>query len=97
MVAPREHGLPNLENVPTLLIPDMEVFITPKLDKSPADQISSNYKKNAENRDKELPKVQRYVLNTAASLTVLHDMLENNWQAMPNDDMLNMIKKSLCL
>ena len=44
----------------------MKVFTKPKLDKSLADQISPSYKKTAENRDKELSKVQRKVLNAAA-------------------------------
>jgi hypothetical protein len=54
-------------------LPDMEVFLTPKLDKSLADQISPSYKKTAENRDKELSKVQRHVLNAAAPLRASTD------------------------
>ena len=56
----------------------MDIFVTPKLDKSLADQISPNYRKTAENRDRELSKVQRHILNTAAPLTVLHDLLEKS-------------------
>lgn len=54
----------NILEETTLL--DMEIFITPKLDKSLAGQISPSYKKTAETRDKELSKVQ---LNAAAHNT----------------------------
>ena len=40
-------------------LPDMDIFVTPKLDNSLADQISPNYRKTAENRDRGLSKVQR--------------------------------------
>ena len=56
-------------------LPDMDIFVAPKLHKSLADQISPNRRKTAENRDGELSKVQRHILNTAAPLTVLHDLL----------------------
>ena len=77
-------------------LPDMDIFVTPKLDKSLADQISPNYRKTAENRDRELSKVQRHILNTAAPLTVLHDLLENK-QDVSHEEILAMIEKSLCL
>lgn len=77
-------------------LPDMDIFTTPKLDKSMADQISPNYRKTADNRDKELSKVQRHVLNVAAPLAVLHDLIENK-QTLSNEEILSMIEKSLCL
>ena len=77
-------------------LPNMEVFTTPKLDKSLAGQISPSYKKTAENRDKELSKVQRNVLNAAAPLTVLHDLLENK-ETVSNENILHMVEKTLCL
>ena len=77
-------------------LPDMDIFVTPKLDKSLADQISPHYRKTAENRDRELSKVQRHILNTAAPLTVLHDLLENK-QSVSHEEILALIEKSLCL
>ena len=77
-------------------LPDMDIFVTPKLDKSLADQISPNYRKTAENWDRELSKVQRHILNTAAPLTVLHDLLENK-QSVSHEEILALIEKSLCL
>ena len=74
----------------------MDIFVTPKLDKSLADQISPNYRKTAENRDRELSKVQRHILNTAAPLTILHDLLENK-QSVSHEEILALIEKSLCL
>ena len=68
-------------------LPDMDIFVTPKLDKSLADQISPNYRKTAENRDRKLSKVQRHILNTAAPLTVLHDLLENK-QSVSHEEIL---------
>jgi hypothetical protein len=58
-------------------LPDLDVFTTPKLDKDIADQVPFNLKKSVEIRDKELLKVQRHVLNVAAPLTALHELLEN--------------------
>ena len=49
-----------------------------------------------ENRDRELSKVQRHILNTAAPLTVLHDLLENKQSVSP-EEILALIEKSLCL
>ena len=77
-------------------LPNMEVFTTPKLDKSLADQISPSYKKTAENRDKGLSKVQRNVLNAAAPLTVLHDLLDYK-ETVSNENILHMVEKTLCL
>ena len=77
-------------------LPDMDIFVAPKLDKSLADQISPNYRKTAENRDRELSKVQRHILNTAAPLTFLHDLLENK-QSVSHEEILALIEKSLCL
>ena len=57
-------------------LPDLDVFTTPKLDKDIADQVPFNLK-SVEIRDKELLKVQRHVLNVAAPLTALRDLLEN--------------------
>ena len=56
-------------------LPDLDVFTTPKLDKTIIDQVLSHLKKSVEIRDKELIKVQRHVLNVAAS-AALHDLLE---------------------
>ena len=63
---------------------------TPKLDKTIADQIPKNYKKSVKNRDKELVKVQRDVLNVGAPLTALHDLLENK-QDLSHDELLNLL------
>ena len=40
--------------------------------------------------------MQRYILNTAAPLTVLHDLLENK-QSVSHEEILALIEKSLCL
>lgn len=77
-------------------LPEIDVFTTPKLDKALSDQIPQKYKKSVENRDKELLKVQRHVLNVAAPLTALHDLLENK-QEMTNEDLLAIVEKALCL
>ena len=74
----------------------MDVFTTPKLDKAIADQIPKNYKKSVENRDKELIKVQRHVLNVGAPLTALHDMLESR-QELSHDELLNIVERAICL
>ena len=77
-------------------LPDLDVFTTPKLDKPIADQIQKNYKKSVENRDKELIKVQRYVLNVGAPLTALHDLLESK-QELSHDQMLSLVERAICL
>ena len=77
-------------------LPDLDVFTTPKLDKAIADQIPKNYKKSVENRDKELIKVQRHVLNVGAPLTALHDMLESR-QELSHDELLNIVERAICL
>ncbi|CAB4015683.1 Hypothetical predicted protein [Paramuricea clavata] len=63
-----------LEETP---LPDLDVFTTPKLDKVISDQVPVNLKQSVEIRDKELLIVQRHVLNVAALLTALRDLLEN--------------------
>ena len=40
--------------------------------------------------------MQRHILNTAAPLTVLHDLLENK-QSVSHEEILALIEKSLCL
>ncbi len=77
-------------------LPDLDVFTTPKLDKDIADKVPFNLKKSVEIRDKELLKVQRHVLNVAAPLTALHDLLENK-QAVSVADTLGIVEKALCL
>jgi hypothetical protein len=77
-------------------LPELEVFSTPKLDKTIADQIPNSYKKSVENRDKELIKVQRHVLNVAAPLTALHDMLEHK-QQLSQEEMQNLVERAMCL
>ena len=77
-------------------MPDLDVFTTPKLDKAIVDQVSFNLKKSVEIRDKELLKVQRHVLNVAAPLRALHDLLENK-QAVSVEDTLGIVEKALCL
>ena len=77
-------------------LPDLDVFTTPKLDKAIVDQVPFNLKKSVEIRDKELLKVQRHVLNVAAPLTALHDLLENK-QAVSVADTLGIVEKALCL
>ena len=49
-----------------------------------------------ENCDKELVKVQRHVLNVGAPLTALHDLLENK-QPLSHDELLNLVKRAICL
>ena len=77
-------------------LPDLDVFTTPKLDKTIIDQVPSQFKKSVEIRDKELLKVQRHVLNVAAPLTALHDILENN-QTVSVTETLGIVEKALCL
>ena len=77
-------------------LPDLDVFTTPKLDKDIADKVPFNLKKSVEIWDKELLKVQRHVLNVAAPLTALHDLLENK-QAVSVADTLGIVEKALCL
>ena len=77
-------------------LPDLDVFTTPKLDKTMIDQVPSEFKKSVEIRDKELLKVQRHVLNVAAPLTALHDLLENN-QTVSVTETLGIVEKALCL
>ena len=77
-------------------LPDLDVFTTPKLDKTIIDQVPSQFKKSVEIRDKELLKVQRHVLNVAAPLTALHDLLENN-QTVSVTKTLGIVEKALCL
>ena len=77
-------------------LPDLEVFTTSKLDKTIIDQVPSHLKKSVEIRDKELLKVQRHVLNVAAPLTALHDLLENN-QTVSVTETLGIVEKALCL
>ena len=77
-------------------MPDLVVFTTPKLDKAIVDQVPFNLKKSVEIRDKELLKVQRHVLNVAAPLMALHDLLENK-QAVAVADTLGIVEKALCL
>ena len=77
-------------------LPDLDVFTTPKLDKTIIDQVPSQFKKSVEIRDKELLKVQRDVLNVAAPLTALHDLLENN-QTVSVTETLGIVEKALCL
>ena len=77
-------------------LPDLDVFSAPKLDKAIADQISENYKKSVENRDKELIKVQRHVINVGAPLTALHDLLESK-QELSHDELLNLVERAICL
>lgn len=77
-------------------LPDLDVFTTPKLDKVISDQVPVNLKKSVEIRDKELLKVQRHVLNVAAPLTALHDLLENK-QDVSVPDMLSIVERALCL
>ena len=77
-------------------LPELDVFTTPKLDKAIADQIPKNYKKSVENRDKELLKVQRHVINVGGPLTALHDLLESK-QELSHDQLLNLVERALCL
>ena len=77
-------------------LPDLDVFSTPKLEKAIVDQVPFTLKKSVEIRDKELLKVQRHVLNVAAPLTTLHDLLENK-QAVSVADTLGIVEKALCL
>ena len=77
-------------------LPDLDVFKTPKLDKTIIDQVPSQFKKSVEIRDKELLKVQRHVLSVAAPLTALHDVLENN-QTVSVTETLGIVEKALCL
>ena len=49
-------------------LPELDVFTMPKLDKAIADQIPKNYKKSVENRDKELLRVQRHVINMGGAI-----------------------------
>ena len=77
-------------------LPDLDVLSAPKLDKAIADQIPKNYKKSVENRDKELIKVQRHVINVGAPLTALHDLLESK-QELSHDELLNLVERAICL
>ena len=77
-------------------LPDLDVFTTPKLDKTIIDQVPSHLKKSVEICDKEWLKVQRHVLNVAAPLTALHDLLENN-QTVSVTETLGIVEKALCL
>ena len=81
--------------VEEISLPDLDVFTTPKLDKATVDQVPFNLK-SVEIRDKELLKIQRHVLNVAAPLTALHDLLENG-QAVSVADTLGIVEKALCL
>ena len=80
------------------LHPELDVFTMPKLDKAIADQIPKNYKKSIENRDKELLKVQRHVINGGGGgeLTALYDLLESK-QELSHDQLLNLAERALCL
>ena len=64
--------------------------------KAIADQIPKNYKKSVKNRDKELLKVQRHVINVGDPLTALHDLLESK-QELSHDQLLNLVERALCL
>ena len=77
-------------------LPDTTVFTAPKLDKAIGDQIQKNYKKTVENRDKELMKVQRHILNVGAPLSALHDLLENK-QDLSHEEIMNLVERALCL
>ena len=60
----RSLSSPQLFNIlEETFLPSLDVLTTPKLDKNIRDQIPQNYKKSTENRDKELVKVRRHVLN----------------------------------
>ena len=77
-------------------LPELDVFTTPKLDKAIAEKIQKNYKKSIENRDKELLKVQRHIINVGGPLTALHDLLESQ-QELSHDQLLNLVEWALCL
>ena len=77
-------------------LPELDVFTTPKLDEAIAEKIQKNYKKSVENRDKELLKVQRHVINVGGPLTALHNLLESQ-QELSHDQLLNLVEWALCL